>query len=74
MSEFDPNKQTIEQYDGDCTCDPTSIGYATCEFCHDRNVIRKLRIENERLRSLLKYCQPYFETRWERIEKELNDD
>ena len=54
MSKFDRNKQTIEQYDGDCTCDPTSLGYATCEFCHDRNVIGKLRRENERLRELLR--------------------
>ena len=50
MSKFDPNKQSIEQYDGDCTCDP-SVGFTPCEFCHDRHVIGKLRAENERLRA-----------------------
>ena len=56
MSEFDPDKQTLEQYDGECNCDP-SVGFAPCELCHDRKVIGKLRKEIKRLREEVKDLQ-----------------
>ena len=62
MSEFDLSKQTVEQYEGDCGCDP-EVGCVPCELCHDLAVIGRLRSENERLREALieirdsSYCQ-----------------
>ena len=52
MREFDLSKQTVEQYEGDCGCDP-EVGCVPCELCHDLAVIGRLRSENERLRAEL---------------------
>ena len=46
--EFDPSKQTFEQYEGDCGCDP-AVGCVPCELCHDLAVIGRLRSENKLL-------------------------